>query len=125
MKMLLVVVLLSLVSPGLSLMCYVCSSSATNEECNNNNTTQVCQPPQDICMTIVDTSGNAKVISKLCSSEATCLGAASSSSVDANGNGNSVNCCNFNTCNFSGAESIHIHTVLLLLSGGVLLLLSH
>ncbi|TNN80008.1 Prostate stem cell antigen [Liparis tanakae] len=122
--MLLVVLLLSLVTPGLSLTCYVCSSSATNAECNNNNTTQVCQAPQDICMTIVDTLGNAKVISKLCSSEATCLGASSSSTIDASGNGNSVNCCNFNLCNFSGAESLHTHTALLLLTGAVLLLLS-
>lgn len=40
----------------LSLQCYVCSSSATNEECNNN--TQECQAPLDTCMTTVDTLGN-------------------------------------------------------------------
>lgn len=63
-------------------------------------------------------------IVKQCASLATCTGAASSSSVDSNGNGNTVNCCNsFNLCNFSGAESIHTHTALLLLTVGVLLLL--
>ncbi|KAM9352995.1 uncharacterized protein ABDE67_005373 [Symphorus nematophorus] len=126
MKMLLILVLLSLlVSPVLSLECYVCSSSATNEECNKN--TQVCQAPLDTCMTAIDTFGATTAIVKQCSSQATCSGAASAASVDANGNGNTVHCCNsFNLCNFSGAESIHIHTtLLLLLTAGVLLLLSH
>ncbi|XP_044063877.1 prostate stem cell antigen-like [Siniperca chuatsi] len=125
MKMLLSLVLLSLLaSPVLSLECYVCSSSATNEECNRN--TQECQAPLDTCMTAVDTLGAVKAIVKQCASRATCTGAASSASVDTNGNGNTVNCCNsYNLCNFSGAESIHIHTTLLLLTVGVLLLLSH
>ncbi|XP_070767847.1 prostate stem cell antigen-like [Enoplosus armatus] len=124
MKMLLSLVLLSLlVPPALSLQCYVCSSSATNEECNNN--TQECQTPLDTCMTVVDTLGTSKAIVKQCASLATCTGAASSASVDSNRNGNTVSCCNsFNLCNFSGAESIHIHTTLLLLTVGVLFLLS-
>ncbi|KAK9513525.1 hypothetical protein VZT92_027051 [Zoarces viviparus] len=127
MKMLLGVVLLSLlVPPGLSLICYVCGPSATNEICNSSNTTQECQAPLDICMTTVDILGADKTITKSCASEATCLGAASASSVDQNGNGNTANCCNsFSLCNFSGAESIHTHTVLLSLTAGVLLLLSH
>ncbi|XP_041797763.1 prostate stem cell antigen-like [Chelmon rostratus] len=113
-----------LVSPVLSLDCYVCSSSATNEECNKN--TQECRAPLDTCMTAVDILGSTKAIVKQCASWATCSGAASSASVDSNGNGNTVNCCNsFNLCNFSGAESTHTHTALLLLTAGVLFLLSH
>nr|XP_046254439.1 prostate stem cell antigen-like [Scatophagus argus] len=122
MKMLFSLVLVFLlVSPVLSLDCYVCSSSATNEECNEN--TQECRVPLDTCMTTVDTLGLTKAIVKQCASWATCSGAASTASVDSNGNGNTVNCCNsFNLCNFSGAESIHMHTTLLLLTVGVLLL---
>ncbi|CAB1456563.1 unnamed protein product [Pleuronectes platessa] len=124
MKMLLSFVLLSLLfPPALALECYVCSASSTNEQCNQNS--QDCQSPLDTCMTSVDTEGQAKAIVKQCASEATCSGAAASSSVDANGNGNSVSCCNsFNLCNFSGAESVRVHTTLLLLTGVVLRLLS-
>ncbi|XP_068591787.1 prostate stem cell antigen-like [Cebidichthys violaceus] len=127
MKMLLGVVLLSLlIPPGLSLTCYSCTSATTNVICNGNNVTQECQAPLDICMTSIDVLGATTLISKFCASEATCLGAASSSSVDENGNGNLVTCCNtFDLCNFSGAESIHIHTLLLFLTAGVILLLSH
>ncbi|XP_028281734.1 prostate stem cell antigen-like [Parambassis ranga] len=111
-------------SPVLSLECYVCSSSSTNEECNKS--TQECQQPLDTCMTIVDTLGIMKAIVKQCASRATCSGAASTASVDSNGNGNTINCCSsYNLCNFSGANSIHIHTTLLLLAVGVLLLLTH
>ncbi|XP_071324541.1 prostate stem cell antigen-like [Trachinotus anak] len=125
MKILFSLVLLSLLfSPALSLECYVCSSSSTNEECNTN--TQECQAPLDTCMTIVDTLGSTKAIVKQCASRATCSGASASASVDSEGNGNTVNCCNtFNLCNFSGAESIRVHMTLLLLTVGVLLLLSH
>ncbi|TMS10668.1 hypothetical protein E3U43_019661 [Larimichthys crocea] len=116
-------ILCLLVSPVLSLECFVCSSSPTNEACNQN--TQVCQAPLDTCMTIVDILGSTTAIVKQCASQATCTGAAASASLDANGNGNTVNCCNsFNQCNFSGAESIHIHTTLLLVAVGVLLLLA-
>ncbi|XP_065813597.1 ly6/PLAUR domain-containing protein 2-like [Labrus bergylta] len=123
-KMLLSLALLSLlISPVLSLDCYVCSSAVTNEECNTNN--EECQEPQDTCMTVVDILGSAKVISKQCASQATCNGAAASASVDSSGNGNTVDCCNsFNLCNFSGAESVHIHTAVLLLTAGMLFLLS-
>ncbi|XP_040901051.1 prostate stem cell antigen-like [Toxotes jaculatrix] len=123
--MLLSLVLLSLLfSPVVALDCYVCSASTTNEECNKN--TQECQAPLDTCMTTVDTLGAMKAIVKQCASRATCLGAASTAQVDSQGNGNSVTCCNsFNLCNFSGAESIHVHATLLLLAIGVLLLLSH
>ncbi|KAM6994797.1 uncharacterized protein LKV04_007143 [Tautogolabrus adspersus] len=123
-KMLLSLALLSLlISPVLSLDCFVCTASSTNEVCNQN--TAECQAPQDTCMTVVDILGSAKVILKNCASQATCNGAAASASVDINGNGNIVDCCNsFNLCNFSGAESVHIHTAVLLLTAGVLFLLS-
>lgn len=49
---------LFLIFAVLSLECYVCSSSSTNEECNKS--TQECQQPLDTCMTIVDTLGNDK-----------------------------------------------------------------
>ncbi|XP_061572444.1 prostate stem cell antigen-like [Cololabis saira] len=106
------VFLFLLVSPALPLKCYVCSSSATNEECNL--TTQECQQPLDTCMTTVDTLGVMKAIVKQCASMATCSGAASSASVDQEGNGNSINCCHgYNLCNFSAAESTHTPTLLL------------
>ncbi|XP_034729343.1 CD59 glycoprotein-like [Etheostoma cragini] len=126
MKMLLGLGFLSLlISPVLSLDCYVCRSSPTNDVCNSNNN-QTCQPPLDTCMTTVSILGSEKAIVKSCSSKNICNGAAASTSVDVNGNGNIVNCCNnFNLCNFSGAESVHIHTALLLLTVGVLFLLSH
>ncbi|XP_061143979.1 urokinase plasminogen activator surface receptor-like [Syngnathus typhle] len=122
--MLLVLVFLyPLVSPGLLLTCYVCSSSPTNDECNAS--TQECQAPLDTCMTTVDTLGNMKAIVKQCASRATCNGAASSAFVDSDGNGNAVSCCNsFNLCNFSGGESIHaqgVFPMLLLVTAGTLL----
>ncbi|KAG7235261.1 hypothetical protein INR49_002866 [Caranx melampygus] len=77
-------------------------------------------------MTAVDTLGLVKAIVKQCASRATCAGAAASASVDENGNGNRVTCCNtFDLCNFSGAESVHIHMTLLLLTVGALLMLFH
>uniref|UniRef100_A0AAQ5XP88 UPAR/Ly6 domain-containing protein n=1 Tax=Amphiprion ocellaris TaxID=80972 RepID=A0AAQ5XP88_AMPOC len=114
-----------LLCPGvvLSLDCYVCSSSATNEECNQS--TQECQLPLDTCMTVIDTLGNLKAIVKQCSSRATCRGAASTASVDSAGNGNAVSCCNtHNLCNFSRVDSTHKHTTLLL-TVCILLLLMH
>lgn len=62
-----------------------------------------------------------KAIVKQCASQATCHGAASAASVDAHGNGNTVSCCSRYLCNYSGAESVHLHISLMLLT--VLLLL--
>ncbi|XP_029927512.1 CD59 glycoprotein-like isoform X2 [Myripristis murdjan] len=124
MKSLLSLLLLSLLcSSVLSLECYVCSSSPTNDECNQNS--QSCQLPLDMCMTTVDKIGNQKAIVKQCASRATCMGAASTSSVDSDGNGNTVNCCNsHDLCNFSGANTVHVHITLLALSlCGLLLML--
>ncbi|XP_008430479.1 ly6/PLAUR domain-containing protein 2 [Poecilia reticulata] len=117
------VILFFLFSPATSLQCYVCSATTTNEACNQNS--QKCQQPLDTCMTIVDTLGNMKAIVKQCASSSTCKGAASTASVDADGNGNTVNCCSYNMCNLSAADSVHSHAALLLLTGGVLLLLTH
>ncbi|KAM9851647.1 uncharacterized protein ACBR49_004802 [Aulostomus maculatus] len=124
-KMLLCLVFISLLfSPVLSLKCYVCSSSTTNEECNQNS--EECQAPLDTCMTVVDILGGIKAIVKQCASQATCSGAASTASIDADGNGNIVNCCNtFDLCNFSRADTRHVDAVLLLVTTGVLLLLLH
>ncbi|KAG7475252.1 hypothetical protein JOB18_028262 [Solea senegalensis] len=121
--MILSLALLSLLfTPVLPLECYVCSSSATNDECNQNS--QECQTPLDTCMTSVDILGAAKAIVKQCASQATCKGAAAAASVDDNGNGNIVGCCNTHDfCNFSGAESVHVN-VLLFLTAAVVLLLS-
>ncbi|KAK2910445.1 hypothetical protein Q8A73_008160 [Channa argus] len=117
------VLILLLFSPVISLKCYVCSSSATNDECNQNS--QWCQAPLDTCMTTVDTLGAMKAIVKQCASRNTCYGAASAASVDANGNGNSVICCsNYNLCNYNEAESIRMCTELMLLTFVVLLQLS-
>ncbi|XP_008321650.1 prostate stem cell antigen-like [Cynoglossus semilaevis] len=122
--MLLSLTLISLFfTPGLSLECYVCSSSTTNEQCNSN--TAECETPLDTCMTSIDILGIAKAIVKQCASRATCQGAASTASLDENGNGNIVNCCNgYNLCNFSGAESVRFHVSLLLLTLAVVRLLS-
>ncbi|XP_026226708.1 prostate stem cell antigen [Anabas testudineus] len=124
MKMFFSLLSLSLLfSSALSLTCYVCSSSSTNDECNKN--TQDCQVPLTTCMTVVDTLGAVKAIVKQCASQSTCLGAASTASVDVNGNGNRVSCCNYDYCNYSGAGSIHVNTTLMLLTVGLLMLLSH
>lgn len=69
-------------------------------------------------------SGYMKAIVKQCASSATCKGAASTASVNADGNGNTVNCCNYDMCNLSAADSVHSHTTLLLFTVVVLLLLS-
>ncbi|XP_031607347.1 prostate stem cell antigen-like [Oreochromis aureus] len=112
-----------LFSPALPLKCYVCSSSATNEECNQS--AQECKAPLNTCMTVVDTLDTATAITKQCASQATCRGAASTASVDSNGNGNAVSCCStYDFCNFSGADSINRNTKLLLLTVGVGFLLS-
>lgn len=114
--MLLFLLLLSLLfTPGLCLECYTCSSTTTNDLCNQN--TQQCQPVHDTCMTTIDILGSSKAIVKQCASKATCNGAASSASTDANGNGNVVYCCSaYNLCNYSGAHSIHVRSAMTLLS---------
>lgn len=120
--MLLFLLLLSLLfTPALSLECYVCSSSTTNDACNQN--TQECQPVHNTCMTTIDILGSSKAIVKQCASKATCNGAASSASTDENGNGNIVYCCSaYNLCNYSGADSINIQTGRTLLSAVVAVL---
>ncbi|MED6249011.1 hypothetical protein ATANTOWER_008157 [Ataeniobius toweri] len=117
------VILFFLFSPATSLKCYVCSSSTTNNECNQNS--QDCQQPLDTCMTIVDTLGYMKAIVKQCASSATCRGVASTASINADGNGNTVNCCNYDMCNMSAADSVHSHAAMLLLLTAVSVLLSH
>ncbi|KAG7469794.1 hypothetical protein MATL_G00132600 [Megalops atlanticus] len=101
------------ISAVAALKCYVCSSTTTNEKCNQN--TQTCQAPLDTCMTTVDISGNIKAIVKQCASAATCAGAAASASVDSNGNGNKVTCCSTQLCNVNGASTVRPHTLLLAL----------
>ncbi|KAI1885712.1 hypothetical protein AGOR_G00206640 [Albula goreensis] len=96
-----------------ALECYVCSSTTTNEMCNEN--TKSCQAPLDTCMTTVDTVGDIKAIVKQCASAATCNGAAASASVDSNGDGNKVTCCSTKLCNVSGASTNRLHTFLLAL----------
>ncbi|XP_035018783.1 prostate stem cell antigen [Hippoglossus stenolepis] len=124
MKMLLSFVLLSLLfPPALALKCYMCTASTTNEQCNQN--TQDCQSPQDTCVTLVAILGGDKAIVKQCASSANCTAAAASASIDEDGNGVTVNCCNsIDLCNFSGAESVRVHTTLLLLTVVVIRLLS-
>uniref|UniRef100_A0A668AGQ7 UPAR/Ly6 domain-containing protein n=1 Tax=Myripristis murdjan TaxID=586833 RepID=A0A668AGQ7_9TELE len=116
---LLTIIIILIIIIKVSLQCYVCSSSPTNDECNQNS--QSCQLPLDMCMTTVDKIA----IVKQCASRATCMGAASTSSVDSDGNGNTVNCCNsHDLCNFSGANTVHVHITLLALSlCGLLLML--
>ncbi|KAG9345019.1 hypothetical protein JZ751_009559 [Albula glossodonta] len=88
-----------------ALECYVCSSTTTNEVCNEN--TKSCQAPLDTC--------DIKAIVKQCASAATCNGAAASASVDSNGDGNKVTCCSTKLCNVSGASTNRLHIFLLAL----------
>lgn len=57
--------------------------------------------------------GDVKAIGKQCSSLKTCAGAASTASLDAEGNGNEVTCCNSHLCNVSTATTIQLCTWLL------------
>ncbi|KAG7458261.1 hypothetical protein MATL_G00236210 [Megalops atlanticus] len=104
------------------LKCYVCSSTTTNENCNQD--TQSCQAPLDTCMTTVDTFGNFKAIVKQCASAATCKGAASGASVSSNGDGNRVTCCSTNLCNVNGVAGVQLHSLLLALPLCILSVLS-
>lgn len=77
-----------------------------------------------VCVCVL--SGASTTIMKQCASWATCSGAASTASVDSNGNGNKVGCCNgYDLCNFSAGGMVRAHTTLLLLTVGVLLLRTH
>ncbi|XP_043116251.1 ly6/PLAUR domain-containing protein 2-like [Puntigrus tetrazona] len=95
------------------LKCYVCASATTNQECNKN--LQECQSPLDTCMTTVGTLGGVSAIAKTCSMSKLCTSAAAIASVDSNGNGMQVTCCNGNLCNYSGASSVTLHRWLLVL----------
>ncbi|CAM4698042.1 unnamed protein product [Leuciscus chuanchicus] len=99
---------------GLSaLKCYICGSVTSNQECNKN--LQDCQAPLDTCMTTVVTLESLTAIVKTCSHSKVCTSAAGSASLDSNGNGVQVTCCNSNLCNYSGAASITLHRWLLVL----------
>ncbi|XP_029518867.1 ly6/PLAUR domain-containing protein 2-like [Oncorhynchus nerka] len=113
MEIITVLLLLSFCGPfSDALKCYVCSSTTTNDACNQSS--QTCQAPLDTCMTTVDTFGKIKAIGKYCASARTCQGAASGASVDANGNGNQVTCCSSNLCNINGATGVGLSTLLTL-----------
>uniref|UniRef100_A0A671P7Q7 UPAR/Ly6 domain-containing protein n=1 Tax=Sinocyclocheilus anshuiensis TaxID=1608454 RepID=A0A671P7Q7_9TELE len=93
-----------------ALKCYVCGSATSNQECNKN--LQDCQAPLDTCMTTV---GGFTAIAKTCSYSKICTSAAAIASVDSNGNGVQVTCCNSYLCNYSGAASVTLHRWLLVL----------
>ncbi|XP_052000199.1 lymphocyte antigen 6E-like [Xyrauchen texanus] len=96
-----------------ALMCYVCGSVTSNDECNKNS--QECQAPFDTCMTTVVTLGSVKGIAKYCSISKICAAGASTASLDSNGNGAQVSCCSGRLCNYSGAATVKLHTWLLAL----------
>lgn len=96
-----------------ALKCYVCGSVTSNEECNKNS--QDCQAPLDTCMTTVGTLGSFTAIVKTCSNSKICTSAAATASVDSDGNGVQVMCCNSHLCNYSGAASVTLHRWLLVL----------
>ncbi|XP_016300150.1 ly6/PLAUR domain-containing protein 2-like [Sinocyclocheilus anshuiensis] len=96
-----------------ALKCYVCGSATSNQECNKN--LQDCQAPLDTCMTTVGTQGGFTAIAKTCSYSKICTSAAAIASVDSNGNGVQVTCCNSYLCNYSGAASVTLHRWLLVL----------
>lgn len=94
-----------------------------HDECLRDGHASGCPTNQPSLCVCVCYSGFMKAIVKQCASRATCNGAASAASVDANGNGNRVDCCNYNMCNYSGAESIHMHTMMLMLLTACVLVL--
>ncbi|XP_048009485.1 ly6/PLAUR domain-containing protein 2-like [Megalobrama amblycephala] len=104
-----------------ALKCYVCASTTSNQECNKN--LQDCQAPLDTCMTTVGTLGSVTAIVKTCSPSKLCTSAAAGASVDSNGNGFQVTCCNSYLCNYSGAASITLHRWLLVLPLFLIILL--
>lgn len=94
---------------------YLLNSALGQSQCRNYNP----------CCLSVCCSDTATAITKQCASQATCRGAASTASVDSNGNGNAVSCCSsYDLCNFSKADSINRNNKLLLLTVGVGFLLS-
>ncbi|KAG1940095.1 ly6/PLAUR domain-containing protein 2-like [Pimephales promelas] len=96
-----------------ALKCYMCGSVTSNQDCNKNS--QDCQAPLDTCMTTVGTKGSLTAIVKSCSYSKICASAAASASVDSNGDGVQVTCCNGNLCNYSGAASVSLHRWLMVL----------
>lgn len=59
--------------------------------------------------------GAVKGIAKSCSNSKVCSGAAAVASVDNNGNGVQISCCNSRLCNYNGAASIKAHRWLMVL----------
>ncbi|XP_048848976.1 lymphocyte antigen 6B-like isoform X2 [Brienomyrus brachyistius] len=112
MKTLLILLLLCWLSSADGLNCYVCSSTTTNSQCNQN--TASCQAPLDTCMNTVVTAGNVMAIVKQCSSANICSAAASVSSATNSGT-TTITCCNSDLCNYSGATTASLHSLLLAL----------
>ncbi|KAG9276540.1 lymphocyte antigen 6E-like [Astyanax mexicanus] len=104
-----------------SLKCYVCSSTDSNEYCNSNS--EECQAPLDTCMTTLSISGDLKAIVKHCSNFKVCSAAASSVSLDENGDGTAVTCCSSRLCNYSAATHVQLCTWILTLPVCVLAIL--
>ncbi|XP_066571934.1 prostate stem cell antigen-like isoform X2 [Amia ocellicauda] len=113
-----VLLLLSLaVTSGVSLQCYSCVSTTTNDLCNAN--TQVCQAPLNTCMTTVATSGAITAIVKTCSYNTTCNAAATVVSTNIK-----VSCCQTNLCNVNGSTATRLSALLLALPIGLLFIVS-
>uniref|UniRef100_A0A8B9REN4 UPAR/Ly6 domain-containing protein n=1 Tax=Astyanax mexicanus TaxID=7994 RepID=A0A8B9REN4_ASTMX len=113
-------ILRSYSSPINSLKCYVCSSTDSNEYCNSNS--EECQAPLDTCMT---TLSDLKAIVKHCSNFKVCSAAASSVSLDENGDGTAVTCCSSRLCNYSAATHVQLCTWILTLPVCIYLISVH
>ncbi|MGH0191119.1 UNVERIFIED_CONTAM: hypothetical protein FKN15_054607 [Acipenser sinensis] len=104
-----------------ALICYTCSTSLSNNDCNKNN--QTCTTG-DICMTTVITAIGINTVSKQCTTQTTCNNAAASSvSIGVIG-GNKVTCCNTDLCNVSSSTTARLNVLLLGASAALLFLVS-
>ncbi|XP_069477843.1 lymphocyte antigen 6E-like [Ambystoma mexicanum] len=96
-----------------SIICFVCVSQTTNDNCIIK--TQNCSQSGYSCMTVVDTSGigfenQVTLITKSCVTQC------STKNYPVILASYSVSCCNKNFCNFSGTESLTISRVAVALS---------
>nr|XP_023667840.1 prostate stem cell antigen-like isoform X2 [Paramormyrops kingsleyae] len=118
MRTLLILLLLCWVSSADGLKCYSCMAT-DNNVCNKNPVT--CQAHHDTCMSTMEGTGNPKNILKLCTTSAVCATAASAASAASmiqavtNLEPPIVTCCKTDLCNFSGATTARLHTLLLVL----------
>ncbi|XP_048849079.1 CD59A glycoprotein-like isoform X2 [Brienomyrus brachyistius] len=115
MKTLLILLLLCWFSSADGLKCYSCITT-DNAACNRN--TAPCEAPHDTCMSTVERTGSHKTILKKCTTSDFCSTAASANSMFQMVTSNEllkVTCCKTDLCNYSGATTASLHSLLLAL----------